>query len=110
MEIERTSAGLFYHATPMENLQSINVCGLTISQDGYVHLTKDEVAAVRYCASTGARKIACFTVEIDDLNDVVEIVDFGSEIFLCKSYAYAKDVPSARIKGISLWDLSKMPL
>lgn len=98
---------LFYHATPMENFQSVYACGLTRSLDGYVHLTKDARTAVKYASSNGARRIACFTIEIDDPDELVKIDDFGCKTFGCESFGYRLDIKPEQIRDLSLWDLTK---
>ena len=76
-----TELGIFYHATPVENLNSILMSGITTSQDGMVHLTRDEVAAVKYCASRGLRKIATLRIRLDDLSKVADILDSGCDLY-----------------------------
>ena len=98
MALKGDKERLFYHATPMENFQSVYACGITRSLDGYVHLTKDARTAVRYASSNGERRIACFTVEIDD---------FGCKVFGCESLGYRLDIKPEQIRDLSLWDLTK---
>lgn len=105
-----TELGIFYHATPVENLNSILMSGITTSQDGMVHLTRDEVAAVKYCASRGLRKIATLRIRLDDLSKVADILDSGCDLYNCSCYGYEDDIPRERIIDVSIWDTTKTPL
>lgn len=98
---------LYYHATPMENFHSVYACGLTVSQDGYVHLTRDATIAVRYAALDGTKRIACFAVAIDDPSALVKIDDVGCKMFGCVSLGYPQDIKPEQIRDVSLWDLPK---
>lgn len=107
---EGTESGIYYHATPVENLRSIFMCGLLTSADGLVHLTKDEVSAVRCCASKGYRRIASFQICIEDPGTLVNIENSACKIVNCECVGCSKNIPAERILDTKLWDLNKQVL
>ena len=86
----------YYHATPLENLESIMDQGIRKGYDGVVYLTEKPDEAARFVAIRGCMKILVLGVELEE--DLVnESFDHSQAFFKCKAYSYSDDIPADEI-------------
>lgn len=81
----------YYHATSMENLESILDQGIRRGCDNVVYLCERPEEAARFPAIHGINPIIVFGVNVED-DLVTESFDHSERFFKCKAYMYPDDI------------------
>ena len=94
----------YYHATPLENLESIMDQGIRKGYDGVVYLTEKPDEAARFVVIRGCKKILVLGIELEE--DLVnESFDHSEVFFRCKAYMYPEDIPADEIVEFMRYEL-----
>ena len=86
----------YYHATPLENLESIMDQGIRRGCDGVIYLTQEPYEAARFVAIRGYTKILVVGIELEQ-HMITESFDHNESFFKCKAYTYPDDIPADEI-------------
>ena len=81
----------YYHATPIENLESIMSEGIHKSVDGVVYLTTDPKDALKFLAVRGYKEALVCKVALNE-ELVEEQFDHNEKFFKCRAYGYPEDI------------------
>ena len=81
----------YYHATPIENLDSIIMNGIHKSWDGVVYLTTEPTDAIKFLAIRGYKECLVCKVALNE-ELVEEQFDHNEKFFGCKAYGYSDDI------------------
>lgn len=96
-----------YHATIIENKQSIIQNGLKTGCDGFTYLAEDEIDALKFMVFRLQHKnFVVFKVDVSKLNEklIKESFDHSQEFFKCKVWAYPKKIPKTALIAISEYE------
>lgn len=96
---------ILYHATDYKNLASISSNGLKRGVDGVVYGCKTPNDCLKFAHVHGVKKALVIKFQVDKEN-VVETFDHCYEFFKCRCYGATVDVPTDKIKGFSVYDLT----
>ena len=88
----------YYHATPMENYDSIHEKGILRGCDRVIYLAEEPEEAARFVAIRGYKEILVCKVYIDE-NLVEESFDHNENFFKCKAYTYPQDISRYSIRN-----------
>lgn len=81
----------YYHATPMENYDSIYEKGILRGWDAVIYLAEEPEEAARFVAIRGYKEILVCKVYLDE-NLVEESFDHNENFFKCRAYTYPLDI------------------
>lgn len=90
----------YYHATSVNNQNSILANGLKVGIDGIVYMTEDEKDAFKFAAAHGVPLIVIFKIGIPNTykNRIIETFDHNYDFFKCRAWGYTEDIPAEWIK------------
>ena len=95
---------VYYHATPMENLDSILTNGIRKGIDGLVYLAEAPDEAARFVLIRGCKDILVLEVEVEE-GLVEETFDHSQVFFGCRAFGCKSSIDSSDIIGVSEYEI-----
>lgn len=87
---------VFYHATPLDNIDKLLIDGIKAGPDGLIYMCEEPDESARFLVVRGIKRIGVVEIKIPKRyeNNIEETFDHSPIFFKCRAFGYFGNIPS----------------